>query len=131
MRYIKGVARQQRTLFPETVDDYVDKNNPVRFIDAFVDGLNLLELKLKELESFYYNNGIYIDNNFNKNISKVIINYKNKGASNSFIIIMLYFYLIDLVRKTLIEEKAELLGIDRNLYKNEMGFLFKGKKLKF
>ena len=44
MRYIKGVDRRQRILFPETVDDYVDENNPVRFIDAFIDGLDLLEL---------------------------------------------------------------------------------------
>ena len=43
-RYIKGVDRRQRLLFPETVDDDVDENNPVRFIDAFIDGLDLSEL---------------------------------------------------------------------------------------
>lgn len=44
MRYIKGVNRRQSIIFPESVDDYVDENNPVRFIDVFIDGLNLLEL---------------------------------------------------------------------------------------
>ena len=44
MRYIKVVDRRQRLLFPDTVEDYVDENNPVRFIDAFIDGLDLLEL---------------------------------------------------------------------------------------
>ena len=28
-------------LLPEAVDDYVGADNPVRFIDAFVDGLDL------------------------------------------------------------------------------------------
>ncbi len=28
-------------LLPEAVDDYVDADNPVRFIDAFVDELDL------------------------------------------------------------------------------------------
>ena len=28
-------------LLPEAVEDYVGANNPVRFIDAFVDGLDL------------------------------------------------------------------------------------------
>jgi transposase len=44
VRYIKGIDRQQ-ILFPETVDDYVANKNPVRFIDAFVDGLDLVKLK--------------------------------------------------------------------------------------
>ena len=28
-------------LLPEAVDDYVDDDNPVRFIEVFVDGLDL------------------------------------------------------------------------------------------
>jgi len=44
MRYIAGVPRQQRVLFPESLDDYIAADNPVRFIDAFVDGLDLAEL---------------------------------------------------------------------------------------
>lgn len=44
VRYIKGINRHQSFLLPESVDEYVDENNPVRFIDAFIDGLNLLEL---------------------------------------------------------------------------------------
>ncbi len=40
MRYIKGQNREQATMFPEVLDDYVGENNPVRFIDAYVDGLD-------------------------------------------------------------------------------------------
>ena len=35
------MERDQLLLLPEAVDDYVGSDNPVRFIDAFVDGLDL------------------------------------------------------------------------------------------
>jgi len=41
MRYIQGTAREQSLLFPELIDDYVTEDNPIRFIDAFVDSLDL------------------------------------------------------------------------------------------
>jgi transposase/IS5 family transposase len=41
MAHISGHDRSQTLLFPEAVDDYVGPDNPVRFIDAFVDGLDL------------------------------------------------------------------------------------------
>ena len=44
MRYVQGQNREQTTLFPSTVDDYITDDNPVRFIDAFVADLDLVEL---------------------------------------------------------------------------------------
>ena len=41
MTHISGFERDQLLLLPEAVDDYVDAENTVRFIDAFVDGLDL------------------------------------------------------------------------------------------
>ncbi len=41
MAHIAGHDRSQTLLLPELVDDYVGTDNPVRFIDAFVDRLNL------------------------------------------------------------------------------------------
>jgi transposase len=41
MTYITGHDRSQLLLLPEAVDDYVGLDNPVRFIEAFVDGLDL------------------------------------------------------------------------------------------
>ena len=41
MTHIFGFERSQLLLLPETVDDYVGADNPVRFIDAFVDQLDL------------------------------------------------------------------------------------------
>src|SRR5258708_37086695 len=44
MDFIRGVKRNQVILFPETVEDYITEDNPVRFIDAFVTGLDLAAL---------------------------------------------------------------------------------------
>ena len=44
MTHILGHDRCQLLLLPEAVDDYVGADNPVRFIDAFVDGLDLATL---------------------------------------------------------------------------------------
>jgi transposase len=43
-RFIEGVDREQSTLSPECLDDWIDDSNPVRAVDVFVDGLNLVEL---------------------------------------------------------------------------------------
>src|SRR5438552_10901306 len=41
MTHITGVDREQTMLLPETLEDYIAADHPVRLIDAFVDGLNL------------------------------------------------------------------------------------------
>ena len=46
MAHIPGHDRSQLLLLPEAVDDYVAADNPVRFIEAFVDGLDLAALGL-------------------------------------------------------------------------------------
>ena len=43
-RFVEGLDRGQATLFPECLDDWIDEDNPVRVIDAFVDALDLAEL---------------------------------------------------------------------------------------
>jgi hypothetical protein len=47
MTHIAGFERDQLLLLPEAVDDYVGSDNPVRFIDAFVDGLDLAAAGLR------------------------------------------------------------------------------------
>src|SRR3989442_15033092 len=44
MDYIRGANRNQVILFPESVEDYITEDNPVRFIDAFVGSLDLAGL---------------------------------------------------------------------------------------
>ena len=43
-RFIEGEARSQSLLFPERLEDWVDEDNPVRVIDAFVEELDLKAL---------------------------------------------------------------------------------------
>lgn len=43
-RFIEGESRNQITLMPACLDDYIDADNPVRVIDLFVDELDLVEL---------------------------------------------------------------------------------------
>jgi transposase len=43
-RFVAGIVREQATLFPEYLEDWVDEDNPVRVIDAFVERLDLLML---------------------------------------------------------------------------------------
>jgi hypothetical protein len=43
-RFVEGTDREQSTLFPECLADWIDENNPVQVIDVFVDELDLAEL---------------------------------------------------------------------------------------
>lgn len=40
-RYVEGSDREQVTLLPECLDDYIAEHNPVRAVDAFVEELDL------------------------------------------------------------------------------------------
>lgn len=43
-RFIEGADRDQATLFPECLEDWIDEDNPVRVVDAYVEGLDLGDL---------------------------------------------------------------------------------------
>src|SRR6202023_4093739 len=49
-RFIEGVDRQQITLFPECLEDWICEDNPVRVIDVFVEGLDLAELRFEGVD---------------------------------------------------------------------------------
>ena len=51
MAYIQGMDRKQVVLFPEFIDHYIEDDNPVRFMDAFVDILDLKKLEFKYSET--------------------------------------------------------------------------------
>jgi transposase len=50
MSYQRGLDRSQTQLLPPSVEEFVAANAPVRFIDAFVDGLDLAALKFARAE---------------------------------------------------------------------------------
>jgi len=43
-RFVEGEDRRQATLLPESLEDYVTEDNPVRVIDVFIDELDLRAL---------------------------------------------------------------------------------------
>jgi transposase len=49
-RFIEGEDRGQSTFLPELLDDYVDKDNPVRVVDVFVDQLDLASLGFESVQ---------------------------------------------------------------------------------
>ncbi len=55
MSYIKGFDRNQAVLIPETIDLLIDKNHEIRFIDAFVNSLNVVGFGFKDIRN--NNNG--------------------------------------------------------------------------
>ena len=50
MEHIVGTSREQLTLLPEAIEDYVSAENPVRFVDAFVNTLDLRSLGFQKVE---------------------------------------------------------------------------------
>jgi transposase len=49
-RFIEGESRNQATLLPELLDDYIAEENPVRVIDVYVDNLELAKLGFDGVE---------------------------------------------------------------------------------
>jgi transposase len=48
--FVEGIDRSQGTFFPAMLEDYVAEDNPVRAVDAFVDGLDLGRLSFTRVE---------------------------------------------------------------------------------
>ena len=49
MGYITGFDRDQTVLFPATLEESIDENNPVRLVDLFIKGLDLTKLGFKKM----------------------------------------------------------------------------------
>ena len=49
-RFIEGADRSQSTLLPECLEDWIEEDNPVRAIDAFVDALVLTDFGFSGVE---------------------------------------------------------------------------------
>jgi transposase len=49
MSFITGFDRKQTALFPQAIDELIAPNNPIRFIDTFVDPLKIVEFGFKDV----------------------------------------------------------------------------------
>ena len=105
------------------LDEYIkkiDKTKPIEFLETCMKQIDadIKEIPVDQLE---------FSEAFYKDLIKLMKNYTKEGICKSVIINQLYNVLISFLRSTAIESKAVSLGIDRTLYKKEMGLLFKGK----
>jgi len=103
--------------------EYIEKIDEIKPIELLETNMKKIEKELEELPPEQSDLGI----EFNKDIFRVMTEYSKKSISNSVIICELYNFLIGFSRKLMIETRAESLGIDRKMYKDEMNLLFKGK----
>src|ERR1700721_803365 len=79
MTHIAGFGRDQLLLLPEAVDDYVEAENPVRFIDAFVDGLDLAAAGFGRVEAKATGRPGYAPGDL---LKLYIYGYVNRGRSS-------------------------------------------------
>lgn len=50
MRYVQGYDREQQLLLPESIEEYVTADNPIRVIEAYVESLDLAKLGFRYAE---------------------------------------------------------------------------------
>lgn len=90
----------------------------------------LIEDFLEEIENEISNlpeEQLQLGNQFGNNIVITINEYIEKDTLKNIIGYHLLSILVSFIKKSRIEEQANLLGIDKNLYKKDMSLLFKGK----
>jgi len=51
MPHVQGIGREQTLQFPPRLDDYIRAENPVRFLDVFVDKLDLQAMGFRRVEA--------------------------------------------------------------------------------
>ena len=99
----------------------LEKEDPLDLLNNYFNQIS------EELRNFSDNN-TNLRNDFRNDVKKVINKYNSKNLIPSTVSIELFYFLINHVKQTMIANKANYLGIDKNLYKNDMKFLFKGRK---
>ena len=98
----------------------LDKEKPGELLENY---MKQIEGELRRLPE----EQLILGNKFGNDIVRTINDYIKKGTLNSVISYHLLNVLVSYVKLSLIENKANLFGIDRKLYKQEMNLLFKGK----
>jgi hypothetical protein len=105
--------------------EYIDRIDEIKSIELLDANIKKIEKGLEELPG----EQLELGSKFNKDIFRVVTEYSKKSISNYVIIYELYNLLIGFSRRSMIETRAESLGIDRKMYKDEMNLLFKGKSI--
>jgi len=97
----------------------LEKEEPFDLIYNYI--YKILE-ELENLPDYQLNLG----NEFRSTVVNIVNDYTIKDLNSSAVSYQLLTVLVSIIKKSMIEEKAISLGINKNLYKKEMKFLFKG-----
>ncbi len=95
------------------------------------DPLDLLNFYFNKITGNLENIAEYqskLGNEFGYGVTMLIRDYTSKDLLPILISYHLLSLLVSFIKKSMVEEKANSLGIEKNLYKQEMKFLFKGKR---
>ncbi len=98
----------------------LEKEDPFDLLNNYI---NEISKELENISDYHSKLG----NEFGNDLTKVIKQYTLKNLLPSLISYHILSLLVSFIKKSLIEKKAFSLGIEPNLYKQEMKFLFKGK----
>jgi hypothetical protein len=98
----------------------LEKEDPLDLLNYY------FNKKMEDLENIP-DYQLKIGDDLSKSIKDIIKNYDSKEIISTHISYQLLIVLVSYIKKTLIEEKANSLGIEKSLYKHEMKMLFKGK----
>jgi len=114
----KMIADKLREL-GEYAED-LEKEDPVDLLNYYFNKFTVALDNIAEYQS-------KLGNRFGNAVTVIIKDYTSKDLLPPLISYNLLSVLISFIKKSMIEEKANSLGIEKNLYKQEMKFLFKGK----
>ena len=98
----------------------LEKEEPLDLLNYYINQIT------EEIKNFS-DNQTSLGNDFRNDVVKVINSYTSKDLITPIVSYQLLCILVSYVKKSMIENKANSLGIEKNLYKQEMKFLFKGK----
>jgi hypothetical protein len=98
----------------------LEKEDPLDLLSYY---FNKIMKELEDIPDYQRKLG----NDFGNSIEDTIKKYGSKDLLSTQISYHLLIVLVSLIKKNMIKEKANSLGIEKNLYKQQMKVLFKGK----
>ena len=98
----------------------LEKEEPLDLLNNY---FNQITSDLESLPS--YQSGL--GDEFGNDVVKVVNDYVSKDLIPPMVSYQLLCVLVSFIKNSLVEKMANSLEIERNLYKREMKFLFKGK----
>jgi hypothetical protein len=98
----------------------LEKEDPLDLLNNYINQI------IEELE-YLPDSQSSLGNEFGNDVVKVVNEYTFKDLITPMVSYQLLCVLVSFIKKSMIEKKANSLGVEKNLYKKNMKFLFKGK----